>query len=163
MSPALTWAPSGSPRAEQGHACTGAQLPHSLALGRSPRSPPPARLSDRRKPRRERQTHRNNAQHLLHHSKANAAKTHRPPSPATTARRHKQPRSLQTENPVPNSGVTEKRSCDATVLLLDRHKLKPKRALAAAASSVTTPELDPHRDANGERGTITQRPQTGLS
>lgn len=50
-----------------------------------------------------------------------------------------------------------------TVLLLDRQKLKPNRALAAEASSVTTPELHLHRDANGERGTITQRLQTGLS
>lgn len=64
---------------------------------------------------------------------------------------------------MPNSGITDKRSCDVTVLLLDRHKLKPKHAPTAEASSITTPELHLHRDANGERGTITQRLQTGLS
>lgn len=50
-----------------------------------------------------------------------------------------------------------------TVVLLDRPKLKPKRALAAEASSITTPELHLHHDADGKRGTIARRLQTGLS
>lgn len=64
---------------------------------------------------------------------------------------------------MPDSGITEKRSCDVAVLLLDRHKLKPKCALAAEASSVATPGLHLHPDANSKKGTITQRLQTGLS